>query len=100
MKATFQGVTVAECADTIEVDGIQYFPKSAVQHQYLEPSDMTTFCPDKGRATYFNLKVGSAEALNSVFVYATACDGYEHIRGWYGFWPKPSPAPGELTVSR
>ncbi len=99
MKATFQGITIAQSNTTVEVDGIWYFPKTSVNHELLANSEMTTFCPEKGRASYFHIRLQDAEAQNSVFVYQEAEKGFSHIRGWYGFWPQPGHGPEGLTIT-
>ena len=99
MKATFQGMTVAHSDKTVEVDGIRYFPAASVDKKFLEPSEMTTFCPAKGRATYFHLHHADERTMNAVFVYPEANAAYQHIRGWYGFWVQPNAKPGDLAIT-
>ena len=98
MKATFRGTTVAQSTNTVQVDGIHYFPAASVKTAFLEASDMTTFCPSKGRASYYHLSVDDQRALNAVFVYPEPEKSFDHIRGWYGFWVQPDVKPGDLVV--
>ena len=98
MRAVFQGVTVAESNTTVEVDGIWYFPKTSVNHEYLANSERTSFCPQRGHASYFHIRVNDSESLNSVFVYPDAAQSFGHIRGWYGFWMAPDAAQDALTI--
>ena len=91
----FQGVTVAESNTTVEVDGIWYFPRTSVNHEYLANSELTSFCPEKGQASYFHIRVEDGEAPNSVFVYPEADQAFGHIRGWYGFWRQPE---GDVAI--
>jgi len=56
--ATFNGQIIAE-ADTYEqVEGNVYFPPDAVKSkQALSDAELTTFCPWKGTASYYNITV-------------------------------------------
>ena len=52
MKATWNGAVIAESDDTVVVEGNHYFPESAVNRDYLRPSDHSSSCPWKGTAHY------------------------------------------------
>ena len=51
MKATWNGVVVAESDDTVLVEGNHYFPESALQQQHFTFSNHKSMCPWKGQAT-------------------------------------------------
>ena len=50
MKASWNGVTIAESNDIVTVEGNAYFPASAVAKGVLKPSSHTSMCPWKGTA--------------------------------------------------
>lgn len=45
MKATWNGVTIAQSDDTVEVEGNRYFPLNSVAEGVLVPSEKQTQCP-------------------------------------------------------
>ena len=57
MKATWNGVVIADSEDTIEIEGSQYFPPDSVAHEFLKRSDTMSTCPWKGRTEYFDIVV-------------------------------------------
>nr|WP_246263021.1 DUF427 domain-containing protein [Arthrobacter mobilis] len=55
VRAVWNGAVIAESDDTVVVEGNHYFPRSAVQEQYLVPSNHRTVCGWKGIASYYTL---------------------------------------------
>jgi uncharacterized protein (DUF427 family) len=49
-------------------------PTTVLDWTVLSPSETTSFCPYKGQASYYNLKVGEREIKDAVwyYVYPTA----------------------------
>jgi uncharacterized protein (DUF427 family) len=60
MKATLNGVVVAEAADDdiIHIEGNAYFPPDSVNAELLEKSPTPYRCPWKGDCQYFNVRSG------------------------------------------
>ena len=52
------GTTLAETKEWFEVEGNVYFPPGAVRRELFEGTDMSTYCPWKGDASYYDIKVG------------------------------------------
>ena len=48
-KAIWNGVVVAESADTVVVEGNHYFPPDSVDRGYLRESKTSSHCPWKGQ---------------------------------------------------
>ncbi|GJM09667.1 MAG: hypothetical protein DHS20C11_19430 [Lysobacteraceae bacterium] len=86
MKATWNGVTIAESDDTVVVEGNHYFPESSLHTQYLVESDHTSFCPWKGTAHYHSLVVGGATNINCVWHYPAPKSAAIQIKGRVAFW--------------
>ena len=51
------------------VENNHYFPRDAIDEQYLKPSDPTSFCPWKGTASYYDISVGDERAANAAWYY-------------------------------
>ena len=58
MRATLHGVVLAESAKTILVEGNHYFPNESARTDLFHPSDLTTICPWKGNAAYYDVVIG------------------------------------------
>ncbi|TDZ35355.1 hypothetical protein C8034_v007418 [Colletotrichum sidae] len=86
--AVVNGTTVAEATSWEEVDGNVYFPPSSVRSEVLEKTAHTTFCPWKGTASYYSVKVGEGTADEEVL------DGKLENAAWY--YPTPKDAAGEI----
>jgi uncharacterized protein (DUF427 family) len=86
VKATWNGVTVAESADTVVVENNHYFPLAAVDPGLLKPSATTTVCPWKGTAHYYTLAVGGAENRDAVWYYPEPKAAAAQIKGRVAFW--------------
>lgn len=61
VRAHWNGAVIAESDDTVIIDGNHYFPAAAVNEQDLVPSDTSTVCPWKGRASYYSLRIDGAD---------------------------------------
>jgi hypothetical protein len=57
MKATWNGVTIAESDDTVVVEGNHYFPESSLKREYVSFSNHRSSCAWKGQAHYYSLLV-------------------------------------------
>jgi uncharacterized protein (DUF427 family) len=86
MKATWNGVVVAESDDTVIVEGNHYFPESALNRDYVTFSNHKTSCPWKGQASYYSLLVNGELNTNAAWYYPEPKVEAENIRGRVAFW--------------
>ena len=86
MKATWNGAVLAESDDTIEVEGNQYFPRSAIHTEYFSESDTHTVCPWKGTASYYNIVVDGQVNKDAAWYYPETKPAAENIRDYIAFW--------------
>ncbi len=86
--ATWNGVVIAESAETIVVEGNHYFPRSSVKAEYLTDNPMQTRCPWKGTASYFDVVVDGDVNSGAAWYYpdpsAAASDNKDHLAIWKG----------------
>lgn len=64
-----------------------YFPPEDVTADLSEPTDLQTFCPFKGTASYRDLLLPDERIANAVWTYADALPESRDIRGHVGFMP-------------
>lgn len=86
MKAIWNGAVVAESDDTVVVEGNHYFPADSVRREYLRPSDTTTRCGWKGRASYYHLEVAGKTNRDAAWYYSDPLPAARHIAGRVAFW--------------
>src|ERR1700757_671087 len=70
IRAKLAGETVADSrrAMILQESGHQpvyYFPAQDVRSDLLEPSDRHTWCPKKGQASYYSVRVGDRVVENA-----------------------------------
>ena len=86
MKAIWNGAVIAESDDTVVVEGNHYFPETAVNRAFLQPSDHTSVCGWKGTANYYSLEVAGKSNENAAWYYADPKDAAREIKGRIAFW--------------
>lgn len=64
-----------------------YFPANDVQAKITGKSDLQTFCPFKGTASYLNLCIDGDDIENAAWVYENALPESEGIKGYVAFMP-------------
>lgn len=64
---------------------VYYMPPDDVQTQYLEPSDHTTLCEWKGKATYWSIRTGDRFVENAAWSYPEPWTGYGGIQNYIAF---------------
>jgi len=63
VRVSLGGETIADSSKTLNVlegryDPVVYFPREDVRMDLLERTDHETFCPFKGEAAYWTIRVG------------------------------------------
>ena len=85
-KATWHGATLAESAETEQVEGNTYFPANGIHRAFFEPSDHTTVCSWKGTAHYFHVVVNGEKNSNAAWYYPDPKPEAANIKGSIAFW--------------
>jgi uncharacterized protein (DUF427 family) len=91
VRAVFQGETVAESrwALIVEEDRhspVYYFPRDDARMERMERTDHSTYCPFKGHASYWTLRVGERAAENAVWSYEAPYDECLALAGYVAFY--------------
>ena len=86
MKATWNGVVVAESDDTVVVEGNHYFPEAALKREYTTFSNHRSGCAWKGQAHYLSLLVGGELNKDAVWFYPEPTEAAAQIKDHVAFW--------------
>lgn len=86
MKAIWNGAVLAESDKTIVVEGNHYFPKSAINQQYFQPSETHTVCLWKGTASYYDVVVNGETNKDAAWYYPETKDAAKEIENRVAFW--------------
>lgn len=86
MKAIWNKVIIAESKDTVMVEGNHYFPAYSVKPQFLRESNTHTFCPWKGKASYYDLFVNDAINRDAAWFYPDPKPEALNIKNHIAFW--------------
>jgi uncharacterized protein (DUF427 family) len=84
--ARYNDTVIARSEDTVVVEGNHYFPREALVQAHFEPSDHTSFCPWKGTAHYFHVRVGDQLNENAAWTYPDPREAAKQIAGRVAFW--------------
>ncbi len=65
-----------------------YIPQADLRMDLLTPTAKTSYCPYKGRASYWSLRVGEHEAADAVWAYMDPLPECPRIKGHLCFYPE------------
>jgi uncharacterized protein (DUF427 family) len=65
---------------------VHYIPLADVDPAVLVPSEHTSYCPYKGEATYYGLRVGDDVAADVVWTYVEPHEAVAPIADHVAFW--------------
>jgi uncharacterized protein (DUF427 family) len=86
MKATWNGVTIAQTDDTVLVEGNHYFPAASLDQKFVSFSNHKTVCGWKGTASYYSLLVNGELNPDAVWYYPEPKAAAQEIAGRVAFW--------------
>ena len=86
MKATWNGVVLAESDDTVVVEGNHYFPPEAVNRDFFVESATHSRCPWKGLASYYSIEVEGQSNPDAAWYYPDPSEAARHIKDHVAFW--------------
>jgi uncharacterized protein (DUF427 family) len=86
MKAVWNGATLAESDETIEVEGNKYFPPDSINEDYFKPSETHTVCGWKGTASYYDVVVNGDMNKDAAWYYPETKPDAKNIENYIAFW--------------
>jgi uncharacterized protein (DUF427 family) len=85
-RAIWNDTVLAESDDTVVVEGNHYFPREALSDEHLEPSETTSWCPWKGTASYYTVRVNGDENADAAWYYPDPKRKAAEIKDRVAFW--------------
>lgn len=86
VRATWNGIVLAESDDTVVVEGNHYFPPESINEEFFSDSSKTTVCGWKGTASYYDVEVDGETNPGAAWYYPTPKDAASQIEGRVAFW--------------
>ncbi|GAA6021866.1 hypothetical protein JCM10207_004523 [Rhodosporidiobolus poonsookiae] len=88
VKVLVGNTTIAESSSTIVVEGNHYFPPQDIKKEFFSKaaSQLTTHCPWKGDASYYDIKVGDELIPDSAWYYPEAFEKAKNIENYVAFY--------------
>ena len=91
VRVEFAGETIAESTRSLhclEADyaPVVYVPREDVRTEFLEKTGHTTYCPFKGHASYYTIRVGDRVSENAVWSYEDPYDQVASLEGCAAFY--------------
>lgn len=92
VRVSAEGVEIADTKFAVMVEEtnhapVYYIPLDDVREEYLSASSHVTRCPFKGKARYWNLKLGEHEIDNALWGYEMPYDEALELAGLVAFQP-------------
>ena len=89
-KATVSGTVIASSDETIVIEGNHYFPPDSIEWEHFAPTELTTGCPWKGTANYYDVKVDDEVLPNAAWTYRDPKEAAAEIKDYVAFYPAVS----------
>jgi uncharacterized protein (DUF427 family) len=86
VTARWNNTIIAQSDDTVVVEGNHYFPRAAVNPDYLAHSTTTSICGWKGTAQYHSLVVDGKTNADAAWYYPEPKSAASEITDRIAFW--------------
>jgi uncharacterized protein (DUF427 family) len=91
VRAEFAGETIADSTRSLRViesrhDPVVYVPREDLKQGLLEKTEHSTFCPFKGHASYYSIRVGDRVAENAIWSYEDPYDEVAELKDCAAFY--------------
>ncbi|MFP8881865.1 MAG: DUF427 domain-containing protein [Myxococcota bacterium] len=91
VRVTFSGEIIADSVRAVVLNETKhapviYIPREDVRMSHLEGTDHQTFCPFKGEAAYWSIRVGDHVEQNAVWTYPDPFDEVMALKDYVSFY--------------
>jgi uncharacterized protein (DUF427 family) len=102
VRVTFAGRVVADTTRALTLNEttykpVHYIPREDANMDLFERTAHQTYCPYKGDAAYYSIKVGDKTAENAIWTYEDTYPAVAAIEGHLAFYPNRVDAIEELA---
>jgi uncharacterized protein (DUF427 family) len=102
VRVMFAGRVVADTTRALTLQEttykpVHYIPREDADMTLFERTAHQTYCPYKGDAAYYSIKVGDKTAENAIWTYEDAFPAVAEIEGRLAFYPNRVDAIEELS---
>ena len=92
VRALYHGHVIADTDHALLLKeatykAVPYFPRGDVAMEYLSRTELSTYCPYKGDASYFTVTRDGEIDENAVWTYENPYPAMEQIKGYLAFYP-------------
>jgi adenylate cyclase len=92
VSAIYHGITLADSNKVMmlqetRIAPVCYFPREDVRMDLFERSEFISYCPFKGNAAHYSLRVGEIEAENILWSYEDPIKDSAGIKDYVAFYP-------------
>jgi uncharacterized protein (DUF427 family) len=92
VRITFNGEVIADTRDAIRLEEggyapVFYIPRKDVKMECLARTEHQSYCPYKGKASYFTMSAGGKTQPNAIWSYEQPYDEVSVIRELVAFYP-------------
>jgi uncharacterized protein (DUF427 family) len=86
------GATIADSRSTLVLreasyPPVRYIPLADLDRSQLAASELTTYCPYKGEASYYSITPGAERGTDAVWFYDDPYPAVAEIKGHVAFYP-------------
>lgn len=85
-KATWNNCVLAECDETIVIEGNHYFPPDTINKSFFRESASETICAWKGTANYYDIVVDDEVNEQAAWYYPSPKSEAAQIKDHVAFW--------------
>jgi uncharacterized protein (DUF427 family) len=88
----FHGIQVAASSRALVLleanyPPVYYVPREDIDERYFARTDHTSYCPYKGDASYFSLRIHGHEGANAAWSYENPKVSVKKIKDYVAFYP-------------
>lgn len=92
VRALYEGHVIADSGHALVLKeanykAVAYFPREDVDMAFLSRTELSTYCPYKGDASYFSIARDGAIAESAVWTYENPYEAVEQIKDHLAFYP-------------
>jgi uncharacterized protein (DUF427 family) len=87
------GEVVADSRDSLTLreasyPAVQYIPREDANMSLLQPTSHQTYCPYKGKCSYFSIAAAGKKGVNAVWSYEAPFAAVSEIKGHLALYPE------------